>query len=514
MNITQWTLLIGWLFVAAWIPFVILTNRKTHPKVLFLLFFTEMWERFSYYGMRALLTLYMVNVLFKGIPGADGKALGVYSSYAAMAYLLPVIGGMIADRFFGFRKSVIAGGLLMMSGHFSLAFAHGEWLFFFSLALIIVGNGYFKPNIASYLGTFYKPNDPRKDGAFTIFYMGVNIGAFLSTLTCGYVGEEISWHYGFGLAGIGMGIGVLIFSLGYKLFGNTGLPQPAAKEKKAGLSANSWIYLGTLAAVGLCMLLLSRDNLMSTILLVVTLLILGYILITGLRSEDKIQGQRLFVIVILFFFHAVFWALFEQAGGSLTLFTERNVNRSIGGSEIPASLFQSLNPLYIMLFAPLFSWIWIRLNKTNQEPTTAMKFVIGLFLLGLGFLTLVIGAKFFSSSGMISMLFIFLLYLFHTWGELSLSPVGLSMITKLSPAKIIAFSMGAWFLSVALGNKMAGLIGTLTTSNDKQVHLSASEMLSKSVSTYFYWGVGGVWGAAFILLFFVPRLNKWMNGIH
>jgi POT family proton-dependent oligopeptide transporter len=526
MDITQWILLIGWLFVLAWVPFVIMTNRKTHPAALFVLFFAEMWERFSYYGMRALLTLYMTLVLFEslGVQGAETRALGIYGSYTAMVYLFPVVGGLIADRIFGFRKAVIFGGILMMLGHFSLAlegmFFEGNLaLFFLSLALIIVGNGYFKPNISSFLGKFYDPNDVRKDGAFTIFYMGVNIGAFLATLTCGYVGENISWHYGFGLAGIGMGVGLLVFWLtGPKTFGDKGLPPEPEKAKKPvflGLSSNMLVFVGTILFLPVCASLLNLDALMSTSLLIASLLIIAYMVYLGITAEDKKDGQRLLVIIVLFFFHAIFWALFEQAGGSLTLFTLKNVDRVAFGSEIPASIFQSLNPFYIMILAPLFSWIWIRLGKANREPSTPMKFVLGLFQLGLGFLVIVVGAQMFADdSGMVPVVFLFLMYLLHTTGELSLSPVGLSMITKLSPDKIVGFVMGFWFLSIALANKIAGEIGKLTASEDLSVDATAMETLALYSDTYLTWGVYVVMGAAAVLLLMVPILRKWMHGIH
>lgn len=532
MNITEWILLVGWLFVLAWVPFVILTNRKTHPGALFVLFGAEMWERFSYYGMRALLTLYMVKVLFADMGvAADERALGIYGSYTSMVYLFPVIGGLIADQVFGFRKAVLFGGILMMAGHFALAlegmlFEGSLPLFFGSLALIIIGNAYFKPNISSFLGTFYEPNDARKDGAFTIFYMGVNIGAFLATLTCGYVGEQISWHYGFGLAGIGMGLGLLVFWLmGPRMFGEKGLePDKEAVRKPflGPISKNNLVYLGTLAILPICAALLNLDALMSTALLIISLVIVGYLVYLGVTAEDKKEGQRLLVVVVLFFFHAIFWALFEQAGGSLTLFTERNVDRMVGDSEIPASIFQSLNPLYIMLLAPVFSWIWLRLNKAKREPSTPMKFVLGLFQLGLGFAVIVAGTKLFASEeGLVPVVFLFAMYLLHTTGELSLSPVGLSMITKLSPAKIVGFVMGAWFLSIALANKIAGEIGKLTAGGGGHGGTAAPDELGSPLETllvysdtYLVWGVYVVLGAATLLLLLVPTLRKWMHGIH
>ena len=527
MDITQWILLIGWVFVLIWVPIVIYSNRKVHPSALFVLFGAEMWERFSYYGMRAILTLFMVKVLFAdlGAGQADARALAIYGSYTSMVYLFPVIGGLIADRVFGFRKTVLFGGVLMMLGHFTLALQGIPSLednlivFFTALALIITGNGYFKPNISSFLGKFYDQNDPRKDGAFTIFYMGVNIGAFLATLTCGYVGERINWHYGFGLAGIGMGLGLIVFYLlGPRVFGDKGLPpdpEDAAKPVFAGLSKNALVYVGTILFLPICASLLDLDELMSTLLLVLSAGVIIYLIYSAFALEDKEKGQRLLVVVVLFFFHAVFWALFEQAGGSLTLFTDRNVDRSFLGGVIPASVFQSLNPFYIMVLAPLFSWIWISLSKRGWEPSTPMKFVLGLTQLGFGFLVIVLGAHFFADEGLVPVIFLFLMYLLHTTGELSLSPVGLSMITKLSPDKIVGFVMGAWFLSIALANKAAGKIGELTAIEGVDLtEAPAIETLSIYTDIYMTWGVYVVLGAAAVLLLLVPILRRWMHGIH
>jgi len=531
MDLTLKILIVGWVFVLLWVPFIIFTNRKTHPAALFVLFGAEMWERFSYYGMRALLTLYMAKVLFidLGQQLADEKALAIYGSYTSMVYLFPVIGGLVADRIFGFRKTILFGGLLMMLGHFTLALEDSILpgslaVFFLALALIIVGNAYFKPNISSFLGQFYSQDDPRKDGAFTIFYMGVNIGAFLATLTCGYVGEQINWHYGFGLAGIGMGLGLVTFMiLGPRLFGKKGLKPDAegAVKKIASMPSIPFVYIASVLFVPVCALLLNYGKVMATSLIVISIAILGYLVWYGFQSSSsegeeggKKEGQRIWVVAVLFVFHAVFWALFEQAGGSLTLFTDRNVDRVIFDNEIPASIFQSLNPLYIMLLAPVFSWMWLQLNKKNREPSTPMKFVLGLTQLGIGFGIIVLGSMFFSTEGLVPVIFIFAMYLFHTTGELSLSPVGLSMITKLSPGKIVGFVMGAWFLSIALANKIAGEIGKLTASEELSADALPSDTLPVYTNTYLVWGVFVVLGAALILLVLVPKLRKWMHGIH
>lgn len=557
MGIGFWIMICSWAFVLIWVPFIIYSNRKLHPKALFVLFFAEMWERFSYYGMRALLTLYMVQELFKHMDqgAADAKALGIYGSYTAMVYLFPVVGGIIADKILGFRKAIIFGGILMMAGHFALAlegmyFAGNMQLFFLSLAFIIIGNGFFKPNISSFLGNFYGLNDSRKDGAFTIFYMGVNIGALLAIVTCGYVGEQINWHYGFGLAGIGMLLGILVFWLaGPSAFGKKGInpssqdefepvdeeadiavlnaskvDRLAVKEKEEAaftkytsptLKRNQTLtIIATLIFIPISAQFLNLSTIVTWILLALSVVILGILIVMSLKQDSTESKQRLWVVVVLFIFHAVFWALFEQAGGSITLFTARNVDRIFFGSEVPASIFQFFNSFFIILLAPLFSYMWIKLRSKKKEPSTPMKFVLGLSQLALGFGIIVIGAKFFSTDGIVPVIFLILMYLFHTTGELSLSPVGLSMITKLSPAKAVGFVMGAWFLSISLANKMAGLIGSLTATEGLGEDASPLETIGEYSNTYLIWGVCVVLGSALLLLLLVPKLRKWMNGIH
>src|SRR5690606_37557340 len=348
--------------------------------------------------------------------------------------------------------------------------------------------------------------------------MGVNIGSFLAMLSCGYVGQNINWHYGFGLAGIGMLIGLIVFWCFAKSFGDKGLPPKevvSGERKILGIKPGLVVMAVSLAAVTICALMLNLSDLMSTLLLIIAIGIIGYLIYEALRREDRAEGQRIMVVIVLFFFHAVFWALFEQAGGSITIFTEKNIDRTVMGSELPSSIFQSFNALYIILLAPLFSYVWIRLNKAGKEPSTPMKFVLGLVQLALGYGIIVIGAKYFADDqGLVSIVFLALMYLFHTTGELSLSPVGLSMVTKLSPGKIVGFVMGAWFLSMAVGNKMAGWIGTLTATEDPAEGASATDTLSAYTSTYLVWGVLVVIGAAVLLFIMVPTLRKWMNGIH
>ncbi|MBL4708119.1 MAG: MFS transporter [Flavobacteriales bacterium] len=558
MDIALWILIISWVFVLVWVPFIIFSNRKLHPKALFILFFAEMWERFSYYGMRALLILYMVSELFKELSNGEAKieALGIYGSYTAMVYLFPVVGGLLADKVLGYRKAILFGGTLMMAGHFALAiegmvFGGNAQLFFLSLAFIIVGNGFFKPNISSFLGDFYGLNDSRKDGAFTIFYMGVNIGALLASVTCGYLGEsaDFGWHYGFGLAGIGMLLGLLIFWVyAPKTLGKKGI-NPASLEnfpeiieedaikllegpkeerhkaleveadnfeeiKNPKLRKNQILtYIGSIIFIPICSLFLDLSDVVYWGLIFVSIGILGYILYIASKEDSKEAGQRLWVIVILFIFHSIFWALFEQAGGSITLFTLENVDRVVLGSEIPTSIFQLLNAFFIMTLAPVFSIMWIKLRAKGKEPSTPMKFVLGLAQLALGFAVIVFAAQF-AVDGLVPIIFLIVMYLFHTTGELSLSPVGLSMITKLSPKRMVGFIMGVWFLSISLANKMAGKIGELTAGNGLGENATSIETLEVYSSTYLTWGVFVVGSAALILFLLVPTLRKWMNGIH
>ncbi|GAA0716713.1 peptide MFS transporter [Aquimarina litoralis] len=523
MDFTLILLIVAWAFCLVWVPMTIVANRKSHPKALFVLFFAEMWERFSYYGMRALLTLYMAKVMFKALgDGADLKAVAVYGSYTALVYLFPVIGGLIADKYFGFRRAIIFGGVLMMLGHFALAmeglvFEGNELLFYLSLSLIIVGNGYFKPNVSSFLGEFYEEEKYKlqKDGAYNIFYMGINVGAFLSALTCGYLGEKVGWHYGFGLAGVGMFFGLMTFYMNRNVFGERGVVKEAGVKKVfSGISLNVVILIATVVFVPLTASLLSFNEVLEIILLVAGIGILAGLIIYGAISKERVEGTRLWVVVVLAAFNIFFWALFEQAGGSLTLFTDKNVDRVLFGSEIPASAFQSLNAFFIITLATAFTWMWSKLRKRNLEPSTPMKFVLGLVQLAIGFGVIVLGANMFSTDGLVPMIFIVLMYFFHTTGELSLSPVGLSMVSKLSPAKIVGFVMGVWFVSFALANKLAGKIGEWAASEKLPENAQLQDTLDIYSTTYLNWGVYVVLGAAAILLLLVPLLRKWMGGIH
>jgi len=445
-----------------------------------MLFFTEMWERFSFYGMRALLTLYMTIQLFEHLQDPEKKvaAFGIYAAYGALVYATPFIGGIIADKFLGYKKSVLFGSVFMAIGHFVMAVENEFWLYI-ALSFLIIGNGFFKPNISSMVGGLYAPGDSRRDGGFTIFYMGINLGAMLSPLLCGYLGERYGWHWGFGLAGVGMLLGLLVFGNGQKKLENNGEPpNPELLAKKIGglLSIEHFIYMCTLASVIVFAVLVRHYELMSYVLTPFAIGIVLLLLVKALRS-DAIVRDRLLVILILLFFTTLFWSFFEQAGSSITLFTNENVDRSILGISIPASLFQSVNPFFILILAPLFSYTWTRLSANNLEPSTPLKFAIGLFLLGLGFVGFYAGNNFISfneitlgngtglsvaKAATVPLFFLLQGYLLHTMGELCLSPIGLSMVTKLSPKSNLAMVMGAWFLSSAMAHHVAGAIAQMT----------------------------------------------------
>ncbi len=469
MNPAYQLMLISWSAVAVWVAAVIFMNRKVHPKALFALFMVELWERFSYYGMRAILVLYMTSELIKGgFAFDDAKAYGIYGAYGALVYLTPILGGVFADRIMGFRKAIIWGSLLMALGQFTL-FMDNQTTFYIGLALLVIGNGFFKPNISSMIGKFYPDGDPRRDGAFTIFYMGINIGAFLTPLTCGAIGEIEGWKYGFLTAGVGMFLGFCIFmwaqSKGW--FEAYGYAPQDQKPMLKGLP-NKWLpYLTSLLMVPMAWLLIKQNDVVDIGLAVLAVLILGYLLFQSTKYEVA-QRQRIWVIVILLLFTTVFWTFFELAGSAMNLFTERNVNRNFLGFDIPTTFFQSVNPLFIMLFAPLFSWLWITLGNSGKEPSAPYKFALGLVLLGAGFLVLTLG-KGYAVAGLVPAFLLILLYLLHTLGELTLSPVGLSLVTKLSPANIVAFLMGIWFLSSSIAHQAGKHIAKLTTVSEKTI---------------------------------------------
>jgi POT family proton-dependent oligopeptide transporter len=390
-----------------------------------------------------------------------------------------------------------------------------ELLFFVGLSFLAIGNGFFKPNISSFLGTFYDRNDSRKDSAFTIFYMGINIGAFLAPLTCGYLAREVHYSLGFLLAGLGMLTGVLVFYKNRAVFEGKGLPPDIPFLKSsffAGINREWAVLIGAFLLVPIFSFLIQAEEVTDYILLLVGFGILGYILFNAFKSDEKEEGQRLLVFMALFFVHMIFWALFEQAGGSINILTDRYVNKH----GIETSQFQSVNALFIILLAPVFTWIWTVLGRKKLEPRTPMKFFYAMLQIALGYLIIVIGAKSIlpevNEGGLIPIVFVLGMYLFHTTGELSLSPVGLSVVTKLSPVKTVGFVMGSWFVSIAFGHKIGGYLGKLIASPPEGA--TKAMELQSFINVYMNWGVYIVLGVAAILFFISPTLKKWMHGVH
>jgi len=359
-----------------------------HPKPLLMLFFAEMWERFSFYGMRALLILYLTKSLFEDLqdPIKKATAYGIYAAYGALVYTTPFLGGLIADRYLGYKKSVILGAVLMAIGHLVMAIESEFWLYI-ALSFLIIGNGFFKPNISSIVGRLYKDDDKRKDAGFTIFYMGINLGAFLAPVACGYIGETYDWFWGFSLAGIGMILGLIVFWRNIHLLEGKGdVPNKERLFSKVflGLNREKIIYILSFISVLLFAFLVKNYELMGYILVPFSIAVFVVIIVIAFMN-DRQTRDRLFVILYLLLFTMLFWAFFEQAGSSITLYTSENVLRSIFGFELKASIFQAANPFFIMIFAIPLSFLWLYLGKRKAEPNVPIKFALGLFLLGVGF---------------------------------------------------------------------------------------------------------------------------------
>ena len=413
--------------------------KQGHPKGLYLLFFVEMWERFSFYGMRALLVLYMVQQLLY----TSQKAGTIYGLYTGLVYLTPLIGGYLADRYFGQRKCITAGGILMAAGLFLLAFG-AKNLFLFALFLMICANGFFKSNISSVLGLLYDDNK-KKDSAFTVFYMGINFGAFFSPLICGTLAVKLSFEWGFAAAGIGMLIGLACYKIfENKLLGDKGLKPVSAKKEE-------------------------------------------------ITEDETGDSTRLYGLIILMLFTIPFWICFEQAGSSLTLFAEYQTNRFFFGHEIPTGYFQSLNPLFIITLAPLFSLLWEFLRNKGKEPSSVEKFGIALFLMSVSYVIMIF-AGLSAETSKISPLWLVLVYFVMTVSELCLSPIGLSLVSKLAPRKFLSLTMGCWFLTCFIGDTLAGFWG------GKYESLTAVQLFAPLAILSF--------SAFLILLFVIPKLNK------
>ncbi|MEX2468779.1 MAG: peptide MFS transporter, partial [Pseudohongiellaceae bacterium] len=445
-----------------------------HPRGLVICFLTEMWERFSYYGMRALLIFYLTqHFLF-----SDEAAAGIYGAYISLVYITPVIGGIVADRYLGPVKAVVLGALLLVAGHMGMAIegsaatevlSAGELtverdpfylqVFYFSLALIIMGVGFLKANISTLVGSMYERHDPRRDGAFTLFYMGINLGSFLGAIVCGFLLQWFGFSWGFGAAGVGMLFGLVVFLRGHHLFGDAGRPRhPELLEQRVlpGLKREYLIYALSLVGVLVCWQLMQYRLVVGGILGGSLILMTGVVIAYAFTQCEPHDRNRMLVALILMSYQILFWSLFEQTGSSLNLMTDRNVDREVLGMEIPAAAFQSVNAFFIITLAPVFSLLWTGMARRGWEPSTPMKFALSLIQLGLGFLFLVYGASIASDPTQVALIWLVLLYLLHTTGELCISPVGLSMTTKLSVPKVVGMMMGCWFLASAAGNYVSG----------------------------------------------------------
>ncbi|MEO5903907.1 MAG: peptide MFS transporter [Gemmatimonadaceae bacterium] len=417
------------------------------PRGLALLFLVEMWERFSYYGMRALLVLYLVNSL----KWDTARATSLYGTYTSLAYITPLVGGYLADRSLGTRRSLVIGGVLIALGHFSLAL-EGMTTFYLGLGLVIIGTGFFKPNVSTMVGQLYEEGDPRRDGGFTLFYMGINLGGFLAPLVCGYLGERVGWNYGFGAAGVGMVLGLCLYLWGRERY----LP-------------------------GIGMRTLQRTP--------------SSVAAMEKQSDD---GSRIMALAIVILFVIAFWSAFEQAGSSMSLFADKKTDRMVNGFLIPASWFQVINSGFILLLAPLFAILWRKLNARGIEPTTPAKMAFGLGLLGAGFVFMVMGGRLSDTGALVSPLWLVAAYFFHTTGELCLSPVGLSYVTKVAPLRLASFLMAAWFLANGAGNKIAGSLAALSGSMPSQ--------------RFYMIFVASSFAAAAILWMLVPPINRLTEG--
>jgi proton-dependent oligopeptide transporter, POT family len=487
---------------------------KGHPQGLMTLFFSEMWERFCYYGMRVLLTLYLVKSLMMG----DAEAALIYGAYTGLVYAAPILGGKMADKYLGYQMAVIVGGVMMAIGEFLILGGNQHFLMI-GMGALIIGNGYFKANISTIVGKLYEDDDPRRDSGFTIFYIGINIGALLATTVVAFIGETYGFHYGFALAGVGMLLGIFIFWSGRKNFAaaeGLGVTEAGKKKMFGPLTTAHVVMLGSLLLIPVCYFLILRNTWMDYILLGLFIYITYAMIAAGSKADKEtnraVWRDRMIALVIFMVINISFWACFEQAGTSLTLFADRNVDREIMGWIMPASMTQFFNPAFIIIFGSIFSVMWVRLAAIGKNPSIPMKFALGIFQLGLGFLVTQVGLQFVNEAFQVPLLTLLFLYMLHTTGELFLSPIGLSMVTKLSPKNIAGTAMGAWFLSFAIANYVGGKIASLTGVQDGEVALTASEGLDKYISVFTNIGLVLV-GIALLITIFSKQLQKLMHGV-
>lgn len=480
------------------------TVQTAQPPGIKVIFFTEMWERFSYYGMRALLVLYLVNAL-----GYErSNALALYGIYTGLVYLTPLIGGAFADRYLGKRRAAIIGGTVLMLGHFAMAF---EPLLHVALGLIIVGNGFFKPNTSAMVGDLYNgENDPRRAGGYSIFYMGVNLGAFLAPLVAGTLGEKVGWHWGFGAAGVGMLFGLIQFAWQQKALGNSGLmPGQGPVTWKDAPQIAKWSAACVAFVVGVLQLwkLVGPvyNGLPGAVQVLLSLGLVGgsiwMIIKPDAKSLDhapltRADWSRIVSIVIVMFFVIAFWTGFEQAGGTMALFADQNTDRMAGSFEVPASWFQAINPLVIVALAPVFAILWTRMDQSRFAMGDTLKQAMGMVVLGLGFLVMAVAQNMADTGIKVGMHWLAIVFVIHTIGELMLSPVGLSMVSRVAPAKVASLMMGVWFLSSAAANYLAGIMEHL--------------LQGSSFALYPFLAAFAI-GAGVILALLSKTLERWMQ---
>ncbi len=476
-----------------------------HPKGLWMLFSSEFWERFSYYGMRAILGPYVAITFFEHLgSGAEAQASLTYGGYTSMVYMTGILGGYVADKILGYQRSIMLGGALMAAGLFMLL-TPDLTMFLLGLAVIVVGNGLFKPNISTMVGKLYTPDDLRRDSGFTIFYMGINAGALIAPIVCGaWIGALYGYKWGFFTAGLGMVLGLMVFQLLKSWLGNVGVKP----ENRNGTKSILQVLLGAAVLVTPVYILLSKSDVLGLILSIMMLGLTAYFLYSGIKSGQKEQFHRYIAMLILFLANMFFWALFEQAGSSLNFFARDYVNMP-GGVDF--TLFQSANPVFILLLAPIFAMMWPKLEKWNMNPSIPRKFAFGLLGVGLGFYALVFAIQFMQAdNGRVPWIMLVICYLIHTMGELCLSPIGLSMVTKLALPKETGLAMGGWFLSVATANYAAGRIAAIAASGGGHSAAAGSIEGYFTVFEQLFWG-GLIIAVVFFLL--APYINKLMHGV-
>ena len=461
-----------------------------HPVGLYILFFTELWERFSYYGMRAILTLYMLAKVSSENPGLgwdEGKALAIYGWYTMLVYVASVPGGILADKIFGQKKSVMIGGWLLVAGHGVLSIEQ-DWAFYTGLLLIVLGVGMLKPNVSTMVGGLYKEGDPRRDKGFSIFYIGINVGAAIAGIAVGIVAKTYGWHYGFGLAAVGMVLGQLVYVYGQRFLKQVGNP-PDKKDMDANSVSINEIFktmlstkksltvvllLAALSVVG-PVVFMETEVVAYIIFFLFLSTVVGFMMTVFEDLGSKIEKDRFIVLLLSFLIVIVFWGAFEQAGGLLNIYAQQKTDRTLGGWEIPAAFFQSLNPIYIIIFGIPVAMFWQWIKNKGKEASSIFKMAIGVIIMGLGFLFMVFATIQYDEIGSAAIYWLVLAYLLHTIGELSASPVALSFITKLAPLRYGALMMGIYFAATGLGNKVAGIIGESSQAEPVQIELSADK---------------------------------------